>query len=197
MRLSAWDLVFFAGFATYIGIRNVYQKRAARQVTLHRQRDGIELALLVLVGVGNMLLPVLYLFTPWVRAADYQPPAWAPWCGLATLLAALGLFWRAHADLDRNWSITLELHQDHQLVTHGVYARVRHPMYLAILLFGLAQGLLLRNWLAGWSALATFSVMYLVRTPREERMLCAHFGERYRDYMRRSGRLWPRVQSAR
>jgi protein-S-isoprenylcysteine O-methyltransferase Ste14 len=34
--------------------------------------------------------------------------------------------------------------------------------------------------------------MYLVRTPREEKMMCEHFGEEYRDYMRKSGSIWPR-----
>lgn len=197
MRLNVWDAVFLAGFVAYVAIRNAYQRRANAHVTLHSQRDALELGLLVLVGIGNLLLPLLYLFSPWLDSARYALPAWAPWCGLAVLVVALWLFWRAHADLDRNWSMTLELRQDHALVTHGVYARVRHPMYSAILLFGLAQGLLLSNWLAGWSALATFAVMYLVRTPREERMMEAHFGDEYRSYMRRTGRLWPRFGNAR
>jgi protein-S-isoprenylcysteine O-methyltransferase Ste14 len=197
MHLNVWDGVFLAGFVAYVAIRGAYQKRADAQPTRHSQRDGLELALLVLVGLGNLLLPLLYLFTPWLDAANYTQPAWLPWCGLPVLVGALWLFWRAHADLDRNWSVTLELRQEHVLVTHGVYARVRHPMYSAILLFGLAQGLLLRNWLAGWSALATFAVMYVLRTPREERMLAAHFGSPYDDYVRRTGRLWPRLRSPR
>jgi len=70
-------------------------------------------------------------------------------------------------------------------------------MYASIWLFGLAQGLLLENWLAGWSALVTFAIMYFVRTPREERMMCDSFGEDYRDYMRRTGRLLPRWRAGR
>jgi protein-S-isoprenylcysteine O-methyltransferase Ste14 len=52
----------------------------------------------------------------------------------------------------------------------------------------------LENWLAGWSVLVAFTLMYVVRTPREERMMCESFGEEYRDYMRQTGRLWPRVR---
>lgn len=84
---------------------------------------------------------------------------------------------------------------DHELVRHGVYRTIRHPMYAAILLFGLAQGLLLENWLCGWSGLATFAVMYFVRVPHEERMMCEFFGETYRDYMRQSGRIFPRIRN--
>jgi protein-S-isoprenylcysteine O-methyltransferase Ste14 len=108
------------------------------------------------------------------------------------MIAALWLFWRSHADLGQNWSRSLELRTAHQLVRHGVYRSTRHPMYAAILLFGLAQGLLLENWLAGWSGFVAFAVMYLVRTPREEKMMCEYFGDEYRDYMRHSGRLFPR-----
>ncbi len=109
------------------------------------------------------------------------------------MLAALWLFWRSHADLGLNWSVTLEIRKEHQLITNGVYRSIRHPMYAAIWLFSLAQALLLANWLAGPAALVTFAPMYLLRTPREERMMCEIFGQEYRDYMARTGRLFPRL----
>jgi protein-S-isoprenylcysteine O-methyltransferase Ste14 len=96
--------------------------------------------------------------------------------------------------LGQNWSVTLELHKGHQLVKHGVYRLVRHPMYASILLWDLAQGLLLQNWLAGWSALVAFVVLYALRAPREEQMMCECFGEEYREYMRQTGRLFPRLR---
>ena len=83
---------------------------------------------------------------------------------------------------------------EHELITHGVYRFMRHPMYASIFLFGLAQGLMLSNWLAGWAAVVTFTPMYFIRTPREERMMVEHFGESYRRYMTEAGRLWPRYQ---
>jgi protein-S-isoprenylcysteine O-methyltransferase Ste14 len=144
-----------------------------------------------------MLLPVLYLATPWLAFADCTLPPAAPWCGAALMVAGLWLFYRAHADLGRNWSVTLELRERHQLITSGVYRRIRHPMYASIFLFSIAQGLLLANWLAGWGALVTFAVLYLIRTPREERMMCEAFGDQYRAYMRHTGRLWPRLMTPR
>jgi protein-S-isoprenylcysteine O-methyltransferase Ste14 len=109
------------------------------------------------------------------------------------MVVALWLFWRSHADLGHNWSVTLELRKGHQLVKDGVYRSIRHPMYASILLFGLGQGLLLQNWLAGWSAFLAFALMYFVRTPREEHMMCEFFGQEYRDYMRRTGRVFPLI----
>jgi protein-S-isoprenylcysteine O-methyltransferase Ste14 len=76
----------------------------------------------------------------------------------------------------------------------GVYRRIRHPMYAAIFLFAIGQGLLLQNWLAGWGGFFAFAALYLFRVGREEKMMCEFFGEPYREYMERSGRLLPRVR---
>jgi protein-S-isoprenylcysteine O-methyltransferase Ste14 len=38
--------------------------------------------------------------------------------------------------------------------------------------------------------------MYFIRTPREEQLMCEEFGEAYREYARRTGRLFPRFTSS-
>lgn len=193
--IDPWKAVFLAGFIAYIVIRGKFENLTAGNEKLLSRRGGGEPFLLILVGIGNLLLPAIHLFTPLLSFADRPLPLWSRWSGVAVMLAALWLFYRSHADLDRNWSKTLELRKGHELVTTGVYRRVRHPMYAAILLFGLAQAMLLENWLAGWSALVTFALLYVVRTPREERMMLEHFGDAYRAYMRRTGRLLPRFRA--
>jgi protein-S-isoprenylcysteine O-methyltransferase Ste14 len=159
-----------------------------------RRIDAVEKVLLVFVAVGNFILPVLYLFTPFLAFADYRLPAFVPWCGSATMVAALWLFWRSHSDLGLNWSAFLEMRKDHQLIRQGVYRSIRHPMYVSIFLFGVAQALMLQNWVAGLSGLVTFVPLYLVRTPREERMMREWFGEEYQDYVRQTGRIIPRLK---
>jgi protein-S-isoprenylcysteine O-methyltransferase Ste14 len=193
MRIQPWNIVFLIGFITYVVIRGIYGSRSKNNEKAVSRADGRDRALMVIVFIGCLLLPVIYLFTPWLAFADYQLPAFVPWFGAAVTVSALWLFWRSHADLGQNWSVTLELRKGHQLVEHGVYRSIRHPMYASILLFGLGQGLLLQNWLAGWSAFVTFALMYFVRTPREEHMMCEFFGDEYRDYMRRTGRVFPRI----
>lgn len=194
MRIQRWNLVFLVGFILYVTIRGVFEQRTKHNVKLVRRRDARELILLGVLGVGTMFLPLLYLFTPWLGFADYRLPTWAPWCGSVVMVAALWLFWKSHADLGENWSISLEIRQGHQLVRDGVYRSIRHPMYAAIWLFSLAQGLLLHNWLAGWSAVVLFTLVYYARTPREEQMMCEFFGQDYRDYVQQTGRLLPRVR---
>lgn len=189
------DLVFLAGFVVYVATRGVFAHRVKTIETVEKRVGGIEIVLLVFVMIGSMLLPILYLFTSLLKFANYSPPIWAQWTGGAALIAALWLFHRSHADLGTNWSPTLEIRKAHRLVTNGVYRSIRHPMYAAILLFSLAQALLLHNWLAGYGALVTFLPLYIVRAPREERMMLDRFGADYEAYVRRTGRLIPRLSS--
>jgi len=189
------NVVFLIGFIVYVSIRGVFKERTKRNQKVVNRADGVEKMLMAIVIPGGLFLPVLYLFTPWLGFADYHLPRAAPWCGAALMVAALWLFYRSHADLGLNWSVTLELRKDHQLITQGVYRYIRHPMYASIWLWCVAQGLLLENWLAGWYSLITFALMYFVRTPREERMMRESFGQEYEDYMRKTGRLFPRLRS--
>ena len=66
-------------------------------------------------------------------------------------------------------------------------------MYASEWLWGIAQALLLQNWVAGWAGLALFTPLYVLRVPREERMMLDQFGEEYRAYMDRTGRVVPRI----
>ena len=83
------------------------------------------------------------------------------------------------------------------LVTGGVCRRVRHPMYAAHVLWGVAQILLLPNLLAGPPALVLMLLLLVVRIPREEQAMLAQFGDAYRDYMAHTGRLFPRLGAPR
>lgn len=80
--------------------------------------------MLGLLSVGMFFVPAVYALTPWLDWADYRlsPGAkgWAGGLGAAILAAAIWLFWRSHADLGRNWSPSLQLREEHQLVTAGV-----------------------------------------------------------------------------
>jgi len=194
MRIQSWNVVFLIGFSVYVCIRGVFKQRTKSNEQAVGHVDVLEKTLMAIVIPGGLLLPLLYLFTRWLDFANYHLPAFAPWLGTPLMIAALWLFWRSHADLGQNWSVTLQLRRGHQLVKHGVYRLIRHPMYASIWLWSVAQGLLLENWLAGWYSLLAFAVMYFVRTPREEQMMCESFGQEYRDYMRATGRLFPRKQ---
>ena len=173
----------------------MFSKRTKSQKKIVSRIDWLEKTLLITVITASLLLPILYLFTPLLAFADYRLPVLVPWIGTPVMVIALWLFRRSHADLGPNWSVSLEVRENHELVTHGIYRTIRHPMYASIWLWCFAQAMLLQNRLAGWFALLTFSVMYFLRTPREEELMCETFGEEYRKYMRQTGRMFPRMKT--
>lgn len=193
MNLQPPQVVFLVGLTAYLGTRMVYQRRASGTQSTVQRSTTLDRLLVIGVVLGQILLPLMYVFTPALAAFDYRSSAPAAWIGALAWIAGLWLFWRSHVDLGRNWSVSLELRADHRLVTHGVYRTIRHPMYSSFLLFGLAQALLLPNWIAGPAALVAVLVMCIIRLPHEEAMMLEHFGDEYREYSRRTGRLLPRL----
>jgi protein-S-isoprenylcysteine O-methyltransferase Ste14 len=187
------NALFFAGLVIQMVIRQQFIQRTQSETKKLRQIDGIEKTLLAIVAPAALLLPPLYCFSSLLSFANYELLNSVRWVGAAVMLASLWLFWRSHIDLGQNWSASLELRQGHQLVTHGVYRRIRHPMYASLWLWGLAQALMLANWLAGWSMILAFAAMYFVRKPREERLMYQEFGESYNEYCQRTGNLIPRL----
>jgi protein-S-isoprenylcysteine O-methyltransferase Ste14 len=193
--LQPWNIFFLVCFIVYSYIRHVFIERTKHEKKTVSRFDGLEKILLFMMFPPVILLPFFYLFTPLLAFADYRLPVLVPWFGAVTMVISLWFFWRSHADLGQNWSVSLELRENHELVTHGVYKYIRHPMYASIWMWGIAQGMLLQNWFAGWSVVPAFAAMYFLRTPREEQLMCELFGEEYRDYMRKTGRLFPRIKN--
>lgn len=150
-------------------------------VTLNR-RDRQEQLLLGGMFATMLVLPLIHLATGLFTFANYTIPQWAVWIGAAIQPLAIWLFWRSHADLGRNWSASLEVREDHKLIDHGVYARIRHPMYSSIWLSALSQPLLIQNWIAGALIILAFAAM-----------MRAEFSDAYADYCRRTGRFLPKL----
>jgi protein-S-isoprenylcysteine O-methyltransferase Ste14 len=186
-------IVYFFGILAEIVIRAPYRRQTRDSRVVDRRTDGLEYSVLILLLVGTFVLPLVYAVTPWLGFADYTLPDWAGGLGIGLMGAALWVFWRSHVDLGRNWSATLEMREEHQLITQGIYARVRHPMYPSQWLWAVAQFLLIQNWIAGSGTWVAFSLLYFVRVPREEAMMLEHFGDKYRRYMARTGRVFPRL----
>lgn len=186
-----WLLALIATFA----IRMPHSLRNRANVVVQARKDRTEIALLAAMFLTMMVLPLIHLATGLLDFADYDMPEWAAWIGAIGQLPYLWLFWRSHADLGRNWSPGLEVREDHALVTNGIYAGIRHPMYAAIWISALAQPLLIHNWIAGVLVIPAFAAMWFIRVPNEETMMRARFGTAYDTYCRKAGRLFPKFTS--
>jgi protein-S-isoprenylcysteine O-methyltransferase Ste14 len=154
---------------------------------------GPDRPLLILVSIAMFILPIIYIFTQKLDFANYHLPTWAGWLGVPTFAIALWLLWRSHKDLGKNFSLTTETKEEQTLVTTGVYKKIRHPMYTAHLIWAIAQAMLLQNWIAGPTFLITNFLLYIKRIPREEKIMIKEFGNEYRKYMEKTGRLLPKL----
>ena len=194
MTLDPWlaKAAILASSIAMVVIRAPHGQRSRGVKVAKSRRGRLEIALLTLAWLG-FFIPLLWIATPWLAFADYplRPVPFA--AGLLCLAAGLWLFHRSHADLGTNWSVTLEVREAHQLVTHGIYRRIRHPMYMALFLYSIGQALALPNWVAGPSYLLTFGLLFALRLGPEERMMRDEFGADYDAYAARTSRLVPGI----
>jgi protein-S-isoprenylcysteine O-methyltransferase Ste14 len=112
------------------------------------------------------------------------------WLG-AVLFAAGGALrlWPVFV-LGHRFSGLVAIQPGHTLVTNGVYAVIRHPSYLGMLVNSLGWGLAFRS---GVGVLLTALILLpiLARIRAEERLLRTQFGEEYGAYCARTSRLVP------
>jgi protein-S-isoprenylcysteine O-methyltransferase Ste14 len=146
----------------------------------------------LVLGMGVII--TLYAADPAsVRWSAVGLPDGLRWFGVALgVIGLIGLV-EVHRQLGRQWSAYLELQENHELITSGIYRRVRHPMYAVIILELIGMALVSANWLL--MALVTGRILlFWVRMGREEAMLAEQFGDQYRRYMQTTGRLLPRLR---
>ena len=131
-------------------------------------------ALLFVVQVGAgiaILIAIVLLPTPW---------NWAHWLGLAIATPAVVLLFIARYQLGRSFSVTP---QARQLVSHGIYSKIRNPIYVfsAMLIFGF---LLALQKPIVFLLLAILIPVQTFRARQESKVLEEKFGDEYRQYKR-------------
>jgi protein-S-isoprenylcysteine O-methyltransferase Ste14 len=191
MTKNAAELIWLTGIVVWYVIRYPYERKARKASVRISLLDWRELTILAILWLGLFMIPVLYVASGFPAALDRSFAPVVGWLGLSTLCAALWLFHRSHVDLGRNWSATLKVRNTHALVRTGVYRFIRHPMYSSFFLLGLAQALLLSNWLADAAGLVVVVVLLACRVFREEEMMLDYFGDDYRSYMADTTRIIP------
>jgi len=135
------------------------------------------------------------VFSSLLDFANYNIPTWISWIGTVLFGFAIILLGKSHKDLGRNWSVSFSIKKGQKVVKNGIYKHIRHPLYAAHFIWAIAQILMLNNWIAGYSFLIVFLPHYLYRVRIEEKMMIVEFGEEYINYMRITGRLFPRFKN--
>jgi|SRR5437762_3599775 len=184
--------VVLAGTVVMVAIRAPHGRRSRNVKVAKSHKTPLETGLLVLAWVG-FFIPLIWIVSPAFSFAEYSQRTGPLVAGVTCLVIGLWLFYRSHVDLGTNWSITLEVREQHRLITQGVYRWIRHPMYSALVLYALGLALVIPNWVAGPSNLIAFAVLFVLRVSAEEKMMAEQFGDEYAAYTARTKRLVPRV----
>jgi protein-S-isoprenylcysteine O-methyltransferase Ste14 len=153
------------------------------------RRDRGSLALLwVALSAGSMA--AVFLRRTGVGRID---GGWAYWTGLALIVIGIVIRWTAILTLRRYFTIDVVIQEGHELIDRGIYSVVRHPSYSGAIVSFIGLGMALRNWLsvAALTVIGFAALSYRIGV--EERALIEHFGDRYRDYARRTKRLIPGI----
>ncbi len=182
--------------AVYAGIHRYFlkgQREIEKILVVHERCIKFSYALLILAWIPLLL----YFLTPWIDSFHFQLPPWLRWCGCGILILGDTGFWWTHKALGKNWAPVLEIHKGQDLVTRGPYSFVRHPMYAAMFFIHMGMALLSANWIVAMACLGSMTAMYFLRVSEEEKMMVEYFGEAYRDYMNRTGRMFPRLHKPR
>lgn len=176
------------------GVRLYYQKgrrEFKRSVVKHERREKF---FYYLAGLG--IIPIFfYLFTSLIDTFRFPLTTGIRWLGAGIIFTGDLLFIWSHKSLGKNWSPILEIRKGHTLVTDGPYRFIRHPMYAAILLIGIGVSFLSANWIVTLSYMLPVICLYMVRVSDEEKMMAEQFGNEYREYIKRTGRLIPKLST--
>lgn len=190
--MDIFTAFYFVAILIEIIIRIPLNRKRKQEKMSEQRVTRQERTLLGLLSLAMFFVPIIYASTDWLDFASYSLPVWAGWLGVLIIVAALFVFWRAHADLGLNWSPSLEIREKHELITRGIYGTIRHPMYASQWLWVIAQPLLLQNWIAGFLNLLVFIPFYFLRVQAEETMMMERFGDQYKAYRQNVGGVLPK-----
>lgn len=193
--LNVFEIALVINMIIGTVIRFPYEKLNRKSVKKDGNYNFRENFFLILTFTGGMTLPILYFLTPWFDFANFKVNAVLGAVGIFMIIPSNWLFWRSHKDLDRQFSPKLEIKESHQLITHGVYRNIRHPMYSALLLNSFCQLLLIGNWVVAPAYLIGLACLYFSRVQNEENLMLKHFGDEYSVYSNRTYRLFPKLSN--
>jgi protein-S-isoprenylcysteine O-methyltransferase Ste14 len=196
-RESVFRSITVALLVTATAISGYHRHRAEKvgEEEISLQGEGLPTAVaLRSSGLALMLSVLAYLVNPsWMRWSSLDLPRWLRWSGAGLGAVSLAVAMWIFRTIGKNITSTVQTREQHELITGGPYRWVRHPLYTVGTSFFVSLSLLAANWFMGLASLSVL-VMLLIRLPKEEEKLIEHFGDEYRAYIERTGRLLPHIK---
>jgi protein-S-isoprenylcysteine O-methyltransferase Ste14 len=197
---QTFRLMMVAIFVISASISKYHRRKAklSGEAISRRDEGGVAMLLRAAVALPLMLSFLAYMINPsWMAWSKLALPVWARWVGVGLGIACLPLLWTLFQSIGSNISETVLTKKNHSLIMTGPFRWIRHPLYTVAMLLFFSYGLMASNWwMMMFTALGLGLIVVLV-IPKEEAELIAKFGDEYRDYQERVGKLLPRLSSLR
>lgn len=181
---------------TGMGISSYFRIKADKETgeKISRKVDGS--VMMNFIKIGGLILwlsPFVYLINPaWMAWSRIGLPEWVRWLGVILgLIGVAGVYW-LFSSIGSGISPTSATREKHVLSTKGPYRWIRHPLYTFGSSLFVSFGMMADNWFIALLGILAFAGM-AARTPKEEANLIEKFGDEYREYMKRTGRFFPKL----
>ncbi len=190
--LLLWFLYLLSRLIPSRGLPSLEGSRKERRTAL--RKEGLYIIFMfIMAWYGNIVVAILYLFNPpWMFWSYLNLPFEIRIFGIFFALVFIPYTYWIGRTLAQNFSPTLQIQDEQQLITTGPYRRVRHPIYSSAIFFLASLVLVSDNWLFLVILVLIVPGLY-IRMKREEKMMVDEFGDKYQDYMNKTGRIIPKI----
>jgi protein-S-isoprenylcysteine O-methyltransferase Ste14 len=177
--------VVWIAFFIYWQIKAVHTKTTQRLEPAASRILRLVIFLIAVVLISTTRIPLSWLYLqPWPAGF------WPFWLGAVVMAGGLLFAIWARVHLGRNWSRSVTIKQDHELITTGPYSVVRHPIYTGVLT-GLLGTAIALSQVRGFIVFLLFFLAFWIKLRLEEQWMRSQFGETYAAYSHQTAALVP------
>ena len=161
---------------------------SAKETAENKTRDNYSVLLIIAMSVLSTVIPIV----DWAYFSNPQSSD-----NVVTIIGFIvmwfGVILRNYSIklLGKHFTPTIQLQQDHQLITSGPYQLIRHPSYLGALLAIVGIAIFLNSITGTISTVIAMMIAYVVRISKEEAVLKSLFGATYTEYQKSTKKLIP------
>lgn len=177
--------VVWIAFLVYWNLKAAHTKATTRLEPAASRIVRVLVFVIVIVLLSTTRIPL-----PWLYRQLWPAGLLAFWLGAAVTVAGLLFAVWAREHLGRNWSRSVTIKQDHELITSGPYSLVRHPIYTGTLAGFLGMAIALSE-VRGVVVIVLVFLVFWSKLRMEEAWMRSQFGETYANYSHQTAALVP------
>lgn len=171
------------------GISGFHTKKVKSQEPFLKQFIQYWLPLIIAV---LLLGPGEWFGHNWLREKFVEHTNLAGIIGLSICFIGAIISCRSRYLIGKNWSLSVQRKENHQLIQNGIYKVIRHPIYLGLLLLFTGNSIIVGDYRAIIAVLIVFVSLWL-KLKKEEKLLTEAFGNQYLKYKSRTKALIPYI----